>query len=155
MNYKTTVLTKDVECKTAVFADIPDLLFGTLANGQRVFDFTDYCNKNDMEEFTHTSFMRLCKRQIEFFVRNEDVDMAEMFFMNTDGHILVVEELVVIFLMFVSMNFFLYANQMVINVLEDGMAFSDSMVVALAGNRLPTDILEGIIENRKNGEKGQ
>ena len=153
MNYKVTPLKHEVKCEEALYKDIPDLLFGTLPNTKNVFDFTGYCEANGIEGQTEAMFMTQCRRYIEYLVRSDNLDVSAMFFVNTNGHMLVAEELAVVFLMFISQEGFLYLTQIIVNVLQNGIAFSDTFITMMASMRIPTQVLQEIIENRANEEQ--
>lgn len=154
MDFKINVLVQEVDCSEPNFADIPSLKFGSLPNGQAVFDSTQYYIENDLEQIDYKVFSRMCKPFINTLVTRIEVPAGELFYQNTDGHILMHEILSIIFMQFANPDTFIYFMQMMLNILENGIAFSDGFIASLASMRVPSEILQDIIDQR-NGEQGE
>lgn len=152
MDYKLTVLSKQIECEQNEIEDIPSLKFGNLLNGQSVFDSTQYYEENELEPIDYKVFGRICKPFINSLVTRLELDPSGLFFQNEDGHILISKELAIIFLQFTNPDVCTYFNLIIWDVLDNGVAYSDSLIASLAAARMPTHILEDIIEMRNTNE---
>lgn len=153
MDYKISVLPQAIELKDSLIEDFSDLLFGTTPDGTPVFDATEYCNRVETEsQFNARVFMRNCKPFIEGFIKAGELDPSKMFYQNTDGHSLIHEQLVYLFLMFTSNVWLIYFNSLISDVINTGVAYSDSFLLKQAIQRIPSDVMEKIIETRKEDE---
>lgn len=154
MDYKISVLSQAIELKDSLIEDFSDLLFGTTPDGTPVFDATEYCNRVETEsQFNARVFMRNCKPFIEGFIKAGELDPSKMFYQNTDGHSLIHEQLVYLFLMFTSNVWLIYFNSLISDVINTGVAYSDSFLLKQAIQRIPSDVMEKIIETRKEDEQ--
>lgn len=154
MDYKISVLPQTIELKDSLIEDFSDLLFGTTPDGTPVFDATEYCNRVETEsQFNARIFMRNCKSFIEGFIKAGELDPSKMFYQNTDGHSLIHEQLVYLFLMFTSNVWLIYFNSLISDVINTGVAYSDSFLLKQAIQRIPSDVMEKIIETRKEDEQ--
>ena len=154
MDYKISVLPQAIELKDSLIEDFSDLLFGTTPDGTPVFDATEYCNRVETEsQFNARVFMRNCKPFIEGFIKACELDPSKMFYQNTDGHSLIHEQLVYLFLMFTSNVWLIYFNSLISDVINTGVAYSDSFLLKQAIQRIPSDVMEKIIETRKEDEQ--
>lgn len=152
MDYKLTGLVKAVECEKTEIADFPSLKFGNLANGQAVFDATRYYEEEKLEPIDYRTFSRICKVFISALITRLELDERELFYLNTDGHILMHKDLAILFLQFSNPDVFAYFNQMMWELMENGIAISDGLVATLAATRVPNDILQTIIDTRNANE---
>ena len=150
MDYKLTVLAKPVECEKAEIVDFPTLKFGNLLNGQPVFDATRYYEENELEPVDHKIFGRICKCFINALVTRMELNVGELFFQNTDGHILINKDLAVLFLQFANPDVCAYFNAMIWDMLENGFALSDGLIATFAATRIPNEVLQEIISTRDN-----
>lgn len=156
MDYKITQLLKQIETKDTLIEDFQDLLFGTTPEGDVVFDATEYCEKNkELGAFNVRVFMRACKPFIEKFIQMESVRPGNMFFQNTNGHSLIIADLSFLFLSFVDSSLFMYFNDLITTIVNDGFAYSDSFLLQQTAQRIPTEVLERIIDLRKEKEDEQ
>ena len=154
MDYKISVLPQAIELKDSLIEDFSDLLFGTTPDGTPVFDATEYCNRVETEsQFNARVFMRNCKPFIEGFIKAGELDPSKMFYQNTDGHSLIHEQLVYLFLMFTSNVWLIYFNSLISDVINTGVAYSNSFLLKQAIQRIPSDVMEKIIETRKEDEQ--
>ena len=154
MDYKITALPNSIELKDHLIEDFSDLLFGITPDGTPVFDATEYCNRVETEsQFNARVFMRNCKPFIEGFIKAGELDPSKMFYQNTDGHSLIHEQLVYLFLMFTSNVWLIYFNSLISDVINTGVAYSDSFLLKQAIQRIPSDVMEKIIETRKEDEQ--
>ena len=153
MDYKITILSKQVEVKDVMVEDFQDLLFGVTPEGDMVFDATEYCVRNEgLGTFNVRIFMRSCKPFIEKFINAEVVKPSNMFFQNADGHSLIVADFSFLFLSFVDNTLFMYFNDLITNIIHDGFAYSDSFLLQQTAQRIPSEVLERIINMRKEKE---
>lgn len=155
MDFKTTTLDKLLECKEQALPGFPTLTFATIPNGPLVFDSTFYYLANELTEVDYRTFQRLNKRYIQAFIDNTDTKASELFYLNKDGHILMHHELTFLFLSFAQPELAAYFNGILGELMANGVAYSDSFVMSLAYNRIPTASLQAIIKEREeNGEEG-
>lgn len=152
MDYKITALDKQLECNEQVLPDIPKLLFGQIKDGPLVFDSTAFYNNSNIEEIDYKAFQRINKRYIEGFIKNSPLKPSELFYMNTDGHVLMSHELTFLFLAFANPAFAAYFNGLIGELMSNGIAYSDGFVISLASERIPTEYLQQIINDRNNGQ---
>lgn len=152
MDFKLTVLAKPIECDKIEISDFETMKFGNLLNGQSVFDSTRYYEENELEPIDYKIFGRICKCFINALVTRLELNVGELFFQNTDGHILISKDLAILFLQFANPDICTYFNQLIWDALESGVAFSDGMVVTLAATRIPNDVLQEIIDQRNANE---
>lgn len=150
MDYKTNILHQEVKTEDNLLPDIPDLHFGVLGENRFVFDYTEYIEANQLDTVDYKSFMRANKRFIEILAQSVGKSTTELFYQNTNGHILVASELVYIFLAYVNPIMLIYFNSLLNDALTDGMAFSHGFIYSMAANRLPSDVLTDIIRERED-----
>lgn len=155
MDYKTNILSEGVEAKMQLLPEINGLLFAPVDNGEKIlFDYTQYFIENTfLTPVDYKVFMRMNKMHIEQIAEDSGIKTSEMFYQNTDGHILVTIELSYLFLMFVNKELFLYFNNIIREVLTRGYSFSDSFIFTFASERLPDDALNEIMDMRKKNEE--
>lgn len=156
MDYKITQLSRQIEIKDALIEDFQDLLFGTTPEGDAVFDATEYCERNkELGAFNVRVFMRVCKPFIEKFIQAESVRPGNMFFQNADGHSLIIADFSFLFLSFVDDSLFMYFNDLITTIIHEGLAYSDSFLLQQTAQRIPSEVLEKIIDLRKEKENEQ
>lgn len=154
MDYKTTILKTGLEVKDTFLSDIPGLYFGTLSEDVTVFDFTAYVDENKLQISDYKVFMRLNKHFIESLAKLSGKKTSELFYKNTDGHILIASELVFLCLAFVNSELLGYFNALVSDAIIDGVAYSSGFVYSMAAQRLPSEALNDIIKERQNDTTG-
>jgi hypothetical protein len=152
MDYKLTALVKQIKCEKTEIADFPSMKFGNLANGQSVFDATRYYEENELEPIDYKIFSRVCKCFINALITRLELDAGELFFLNTDGHILIHKELAITFLQFSNPDIYAYFNSMIWDLLDNGVAISDGLIATLAATRVPNEVLQEIIDTRNANE---
>lgn len=150
MDYKTTTLNEQLECKEQPLAAFPDLKFGDISEDLTVFDSTAYYIERGLEQIDYRTFQRINKRYIDSLTKYGDANKSELFFLNKDGHILMNKELTFIFLAFAEPILATYFNGLIGDIISNGVAYSDGYVVSLASERVPSDVLQQIIDNRNN-----
>ena len=88
--------------------------------------------------------------KIQAFIDNTDVKADELFFLNKDCHILMNRQLTFLFLCFAQPELTAYFNGLLGELMADGMVFSDSFILSLASDRVPTKYLQQIINDREH-----
>ena len=151
MDYKTTILRTTLEVGEKLLPEFTGLHFGILGENSAVFDYTAYFEENELEPINYKTFMRLNKHFIEYIIQDSGKGTSQLFFQNTDGHILVAAELSFLFLAFVQPELCRYFNGLVTDAVTEGVAVSNGFVYSQAAQRLPSDTLSEIIRNRENG----
>ncbi len=154
MDYKTTILNNGVEAKDALLPDIPGLYFGVLSEDKAVFDYTAYIEENKLQVPDYKAFMRLNRHFIEPLAKQSGRKASELFYQNTNGHILIASELVFLCLAFVNPELLGYFNALVSDAISDGVAYSSGFVYSMAAHRLPSEVLNDIIKERQNDTTG-
>lgn len=154
MDYKLNQLGKGVKCENNLLQDIPALGF-TEVNETLLFDATDYCSMAGIDGFDWRVFSRTNKIYIEGLAKIIGLDTHKLFYQEKGGHILIIQDLVFLFLAYVEPSLSVYFNNLIADALTNGVAFSDSFAVQLASNRIPTDVMRQIINDRANGEEKQ
>lgn len=150
MDYKTTILKEKVTTDETLLPEIADLHFGFLGEKKAVFDYTAYLEASKLPAIDHRVFMRANKHFIETLTKNANKKTSELFYQNTDGHILVDAELAFIFIAYVNPEMFLYFNSILVDAITDGVAYSHDFIFSMAAERLPSDVLSDIIKDREN-----
>lgn len=155
MDYKTNILNREVKVSDEILGEVAGLFFGEIGdNNQAVFDYTAYFEQNEIEPIDYKVFMRTNKRYIELLAKMKNRNTSELFYQNTNGHILVAAELVFVFLAFSNPEMLVYFNGLLSDVMVSGVAYSDGFVYAAAAERLPTEVLAEIIQKRMKDEEG-
>lgn len=150
MDYKTNILNKEIEVQDVLIPEIPGLYFCELSKEKIVFDYTAYLTENEIEPVDYKLFMRLSKPYIEAII--ETAQTSELFYLNKNNHILVDAELVFLFLTFVNKQLGKYFNNILADALMGGVAYSNGFIYNMAIQRLPSDILKEIIEERERND---
>lgn len=154
MDYKTNILAKELEVKDTLLPEIQGLYFGSIGENKTVFDYTAYFEENELQHIDYKAFMRICKYFIEALIKPLDKKTSELFYQNANNHILVDSELVFIFLAFANPNMLAYLNNIVTEAIQYGVAYSSGFIYSMAAQRLPSEALNDIINERKDDETG-
>lgn len=154
MDYKTNILAKKLEAKETLLPEISGLYFGIIGEDKAVFDYTAYFEENELQYIDYKVFMRMNKYFIETIIKPTKKKTSELFYQNTDGHILIAAELVFFFLAFANPEMCLYFNSLITDVISDGVAYSNGFLYSMAAQRLPSEALNEIIKERQNGTIG-
>ena len=125
-----------------------------MGEDKAVFDYTAYLETAELQPIDYKLFMRANKRFIEILAKSNNKKTSELFYQNTNGHILVAAELVFVFLAFVNPEMFLYFNSLLTDVVTDGVAYSHGFIYSMAAQRLPSEILGEIIKERESDAAG-
>ncbi len=153
MDYKANILDSQLECSEQALPDFPSLLFGQTPDGVLVFDSTAFYFANKLEEIDYKIFQRINKRYIEGFINNSELKSTQLFYINRDQHILIHHELTFLFLAFADPNLAAYFNGIIGEIMSNGVAYSDSFILSMTSQRVPTSILQQIINDRNNAAK--
>lgn len=155
MDYKTTVLTTPLKVEDIMLPDINGLYFGGLAENKIVFDYTRYFEENEIPAIDYKVFMRTNKHYIEQITKTANRNPSELFYQNTDGHILIISDLVFVCVAFVNPEMLAYFNSLLFDAMTDGVAYSHGFAYSIAATRLPSDILADIIKERETDDGEQ
>lgn len=135
-----------------MFPEIRGLFFGYTEDGRAVFDYTAYVEANELQT-DYKSFMRLNKHFIEPLAEEEELSTSQLFFQNTDGHILIDGKLAVICLMFSDPKLLIYFTGILEKAMTDGIAYCHSYLYALA-SEMPLEMLKDIIKESEDDTDG-
>ena len=150
MDYKTTSLNEYLECNEHPIPEF-NLDYGKIPGRDiLVFDSTNYYAVNNLAEIDYKTFQRMNKRYIQGLIDDRNLSPSDLFFINKNGHVLMNSQLVYLFLMFAQPATTSYFSFMLEEIMDNGIGFSDSFVYSLASNKIPTEILQRIIEHRSN-----
>ena len=152
MDYKINTLKTEVPCNEMMLQDIPLLKFGIVDN-RLVFDATAYCESQKID-FNVKTFSRGYRMLINILAQDNNISIGELFYQNKNGHILIDRELVFIFLACTEPNMLIYFNQLINDALTEGIALSDGYIASVINAKVPSNVLENIIQSRNN-EKGK
>lgn len=150
MDYKTNILKKELKTDEILLPEIEGLTFGILDEDSAVFDYTDYIERNSLTPVDYKVFMRINKHYINILAKSNNKSTAELFFVNTNGHILVAAELTFLFLAFINPELCSYFNSLLKDVIMDGVAHSYGFIYSLAAEKIPNEVLQEIIKEREN-----
>lgn len=154
MDYKTNVLAKELETKEPMLPEISGLYFGIMGENKAVFDYTAYFEENGLQYIDYKAFMRTCKYFIEILIKPSGKKTSEIFYQNTNYHVLVAAELVFLFLAFANPEMCLYFNGLITDAISDGVAYSNGFLYSMSAQRLPSEALSEIIKERQDGTDG-
>lgn len=152
MDYKTTYLKDNLKETEELFPELTGLEFSSVSQGQVVFDATHYAETNDLENIDYKSFSRLCKGMIRTIAEHYSRKTSELFYITPDNHVWISSELVFLYIAFCNPEMLLYFNNLVGDVISDGVAYSDGFAYSLAENRLPNDVLQELMKQRSTND---
>ena len=132
--------------------DFPSLKFGTTPDKVVVFDATEYCYAEELNQTNHAAFGASCKIFIDRMLRNKNLTPSNLFFMTTDNHLLMNKGLTYIFLMFINSDVNDYFFGLIDEILSHGIAISDSYLASMVDERIPSEFLQAIIDTRKGDD---
>lgn len=150
MDYKTNTLPEQLECKEIALPTFQNLKFGRVAEDLLVFDSDLFCVHEGVQEFDYKVFQRTMKRFIDSITDNTDTDKSQLFWLNHDGHVLIHQELTFLFLAFVKPVIASYFNGLLGEVMSTGVAYSDDFILSMTQQRVPSDVLQDIINSRND-----
>lgn len=148
MDYKLNRLAVEVKCEEVGIPDIPALKFGHLENGRLVFNASAYI-RNTGRECDYCTFSRAMRFWIEQLAKGYGAKVNELFYANPNGDELFHEILTHVFLMYLEPAIIVYYNDLVDDVMTNGMAFSDSFIFELAQSRLTPELKANLKNENK------
>lgn len=154
MDYKTNVLTEELKTDVDLLPELSGLHFGIVGESRALFDYTAYLEENNIQPIDYRIFMRVCKPFIEALAKNAGKKTSELFFQNTNGHILIAAELAFICTAFVNPEMCVYFNSLLTDAISDGVAYSHGFMYSMAAERIPSEVLGDIIKERQNDNSG-
>lgn len=155
MNYNVKQLDEPIKCNIIRFSELPSLFFGKVLLDDKevsVFDASEYC-KSIGGKLDVYRFMGANKLYIDRLINSEGLDSSNLFFIQPNQKILISSEIVVVFLMSINPELFLYFEDMVLDLLNNGIAISDKKIMELVMDRVPDDALKQIIDSRNEQDK--
>lgn len=150
MDYKTNILKKELKTDEILLPEIEGLTFGIINEDTAVFDYTAYIKNNSLPSVDYKVFMRTNKHFIETLAKSVGKSTAELFFQNTNGHILIAAELTFLCLAFINPDLCSYFNSLLTDVITNGVAYSHGFIYSLAAQKLPNEVMQDIIKEREN-----
>ena len=153
MDYKLNRLANEVKCEEVGIPDLPEIKFGHLENGMLVFNATAYLKSIGRDD-DYRTFSRAMRFWVEQIADGYGLSTAELFYANPDGEELYNETMVYLLLMYTDPSYTTYFNDIVDDVMTNGIAFSDSFILNLAQSRLPNDIKQRLTDNGKRKDSG-
>lgn len=154
MDFKTNFLSNELKVTDNLLSEFTGLHFATVNEDTALFDYTAYIEENNLEPIDYKVFMRLNKHFIMSIVKLRNLDTSRLFYQNTNGHILVAGELVYLFLCFINPPLIEYLTSLITEILTDGFAVSNGYLYSNTLQRIPTDVLEEIIQSRNGTGDG-
>lgn len=154
MDYKTNVLKRELKTEDVLIPEIEGLTFGFMDSDTAVFDYTAYIENNSLPQVDYKVFMRTNRHFIESLAKNDGKSTAELFFLNTNGHILIAAELTFLCLAYINPELCGYFNSLLTDVITNGVAYSHGYIYSLAAQKLPNEVMQDIIKERENETTG-
>lgn len=154
MDYKTNILTEELKTDVDLLPELAGLHFGIVGEKKALFDYTAYVAENELPSIDYKVFMRTCKCFIEVLAKNAGKQTSELFYQNTNGHILIAAELAFLCIAFINPEMCVYFNSLLTDAISEGVAYSNGFMFSMAAERLPSDVLSDIIKERENDAAG-
>lgn len=155
MDYRITTLNEQVKCEEQLIPAFAEAKFGNVSERTMVFDSTAFYIERGIDEIDYRTFQRVNKRYIEGFINNGAFTTSEIFFRNKDGHTLINKDLIFLFIIFADPTVISYFNMIVGDALTNGVAYSDGFIMSLASQRIPSEVLQQIINSRNDGTQDE
>ncbi len=155
MNYKLNRLNTSIVCEEILIQDFPSLKFGETPDKVVVFDATEYCNSEELNQLNHAAFGVSCRIFIDRMLKNKNLTPSNLFFLTADNHLLMNKGLTYIFLMFVSPDVNDYFFGLIDEILSHGIAISDSYLASMVDERIPSEFLQAIIDTRREADHAE
>lgn len=149
MDYKLNILSKKLDCSETGIQDIPEMKFGRMEDGTLLFNMTAYLKAIGNVSDDYRTFSRTMRFWIESLAKGYGVETSKLFWQNPDGDQLAHEILTHLFLAYTDPSIAAYYNDLVDDVMTNGMAFSDSFIMGLAQNRLTPDVINQLSNGTK------
>lgn len=154
MNYKLNQLNTKLECSELMCNELP-IMMGSISDELRVFDADYYCAERGIEAEDWTVFTRIHKFYIERIAKMSDKQTSEMFYRNTDGHLLMDEQLVFLYIMYRDEIAMSYLFSMLSDVLTEGIALSDSYLYSTVSSRFPREFVDKAFSGYSSEEENK
>lgn len=154
MDYKTNILKKELKTDEILLPEIEGLTFGLMDEDTAVFDYTAYIENNSLPTVDYKVFMRTNRHFIESLAKSVGKSTTELFFQNTNGHILIAAELTFLCLAFINPELCSYFNSLLTDVITNGVAYSHGFIYSLAAEKIPSEVMQDIIKERENDTAG-
>lgn len=148
MDYKTNVLSVDVNTTEQFLPEFENMRFGILDANRALFNYSEYFKLKGIPPVDYKAFMRANSHYINSIVSGTELRTSELFYQNPNGDILVAAELSLLFLAYIDSDLCKYFNGLLVSVISDGVAYSNGFAYGLAEERIPTNILKKIIKDR-------
>lgn len=142
-------------CEEILIQDFPSLKFGETPDKVVVFDATEYCNSEELNQLNHAAFGVSCRIFIDRMLKNKNLTPSNLFFLTADNHLLMNKGLTYIFLMFVSPDVNDYFFGLIDEILSHGIAISDSYLASMVDERIPSEFLQAIIDTRREADHAE
>lgn len=123
--------------------EFPDLLFGTHADGSRLFDATNYLqSKNLSHSHSVEDFFKKFDFQIKAIAEAYEVTAQNLVYISVEGHQLINGCLCYPFLSYVEPQFCAYMNGVMDELFTTGTVISDTHLITLVKKRLSPELLK-------------
>ena len=149
MNYRINNITKPIECETQILPEFPALLGGTTPDHVSVFDASKYCESEGFEDCSAAVFGKINRIYIQRLIDSGNLNASSIFYITQEGHLLINQSLMYIFLMTINPAVFEYFFSLINDAMRSGMAFSDTYLIGLIQAKVPSEYLHQILEARK------
>lgn len=151
MDYRINVLKEDIICDKIGVPEYPTIMFG-VCGVYNVFNLTEYLKSINNSYDDYRTISRRLIGLIDKLSASYNIPVTELFFKNPNGDELVNGILIYLFLIVLDEHFLRYMNDLIDDVLVEGVAYSDNFI-ALQAHRLPPDILNKIANEQKDISK--
>lgn len=142
--------TTNVKCEQAIIPAFPSLLFGTHSDTS-YFDATSYLQQSESNLSVGDFFKQFdCQIQKLTAFYALPTDETPLIILNTEGHQLINGCLCYLFLSYVEPHFCGYCNDIINNVMTNGVAISDSNLINFVRQRLSPEMLTEIWDGNGN-----
>lgn len=150
MLFRVVDTTGPVKCDEKLLADVPNLRFGKVGEDIVVFDASFHSHQSLNSTFQESKFMVSNRAWIEALANDSKIPTSNLFYRNKDGHILIVRELAMLYLMWADPGMLIYMMGLLEDALTDGFAISDGLLVSMIHAKVPDRVLRTILEARGN-----
>lgn len=135
----------NVLCNDTPLPEFPNLHFGTLNDGTRLFDAT-YLIKQQNPDNTLSveDFFKKFDFQIQAIAKTYNLSVENLVRVNNQGHQLIYGCLCYPFLSYIEPQFCTYMNEVVDEMFTTGMVISDSYLTTLVKRRLSPELYKAI-----------
>lgn len=153
MKPKLNIIQKQIDCEIQVFEEIPHFKICNYSHDTQLFDATEFCKGENVNEVDYSLFYSSCHRDIDNKIKDDGLKLPQIFYKNADGHTLIHSSISIIYMQFASPELSAYFNNIVASCLINGMAFSDLFVANLAMSRLSDETINQLMKEREENDK--